>query len=124
MGTLKHVFRRFGLAPTFAAIALVTLALGIGANTAIFSVINGILIKPLPFPRADSLVGVWHTAPGVPALGGNVNCAPTLYFTYREQSQTFENFGIFSNGGTSVTGLGDPEQVRAIFVTYGVLQAL
>ena len=88
MRTLQHVFRRFGMAPTFTAIALVTLALGIGANTAIFSVINGVLIKPLPYPQARILVGVWHLAPGIPAIGGNLNCSPTMYFTYREENRT------------------------------------
>ena len=63
MSVLKHVFRRFGLAPTFTAIALVTLALGIGANTAIFSVINGVLIKPLPYPQSEIIwwaSGTWR----------------------------------------------------------------
>jgi putative ABC transport system permease protein len=124
MKPLQHVFRRFGMNPGFTAIALVTLALGIGANTAIFSVVNGVLIKPLPYPRAESLAGVWHTAPGVTGISGNINCSPTMYFTYREESRTFQEFGIWSNGGASVTGAGDPEQLRAMFVTYGVLQAL
>src|SRR5690242_1452288 len=124
MKPLQHVFRRFGMNPGFTAIALVTLALGIGANTAIFSVVNGVLIKPLPYPQAESLAGVWHTAPGVTGISGNINCSPTMYFTYREESRTFQEFGIWSNGGASVTGAGDPEQLRAMFVTYGVLQAL
>jgi len=124
MRVLKQVFRRCGLAPTFTAITLVTLALGIGANTAIFSVVNGVLIKPLPYPHPQELVGVWHLAPGIPSIGGNINCSPTMYFTYREENQTFQDIGIWSNGGASVTGVGDPEQLRALFVTYGVLQAV
>ena len=64
MSWLRLVFRRLGRAPGFTAIALITLALGIGANTAIFSVVNGVLIKPLPYPKAAELVGVWHLAPG------------------------------------------------------------
>ena len=124
MKPLQHVFRRLGMAPAFTAIALVTLALGIGANTAIFSVVNGVLIKPLPYPQAEALAGVWHTAPGVTGINGNINCSPTMYFTYREESRTFQEFGIWSNGGASVTGGGEPEQPRALFVTYGVLQAL
>src|SRR5689334_8299721 len=124
MRTLHHVFRRFGMAPTFTAIALVTLALGIGANTAIFSVINGVLIKPLPYPQAQNLVGIWHTAPGIPAIGGNINCSPTMYFTYREENQTFQDLGLWSNFGATVTGVGDPEELRALKVTYGTLQAV
>jgi predicted permease len=124
MSALKHVFRRLGLAPAFTAIALVTLALGIGANTAIFSVINGVLIKPLPYPQPDGLVGVWHLAPGIPSIGGNLSCSPAMYFTYREENKTFQEFGLWYNGGAIVTGVGDPEMLRALFVTYGTLQAV
>src|SRR5271163_3912677 len=125
MRSLRHVFRRFGRAPMFTSIALVTLALGIGANTAIFSVVNGILIKPLPYPAARQLVGVWHLAPGITgAMAGNINCSPTMYFTYREEGRTFQDFGLWSNDDASVTGVGEPEQVRVLDVTYGTLQAL
>jgi putative ABC transport system permease protein len=124
MTALKQVLRRLGKAPGFTAVALITLALGIGANSAIFSVINGVLIKPLPYPRAADLVGVWHVAPGIAGLDGNINCAPAMYFTYGEENRTFQDFGLWSNGGASVTGLGDPEQVRALFVTFGTLNAL
>src|SRR5262245_16957946 len=124
MNALKHIIRRLARTPMFTGAALVTLALGIGANTAIFSVINGVLLKPLPYPNPDALVGVWHVAPGIPSIAGKVNCSPTMYFTYREESRTFHEFGIWSNGGASVTGLAEPEQVRAVFVTKGVLDAL
>jgi len=124
MSVLKHVFRRFGMAPTFTAIALVTLALGIGANTAIFSVINGVLIKPLPYPQAQNLVEVRHLAPGIPSIGGTLNCSPSMYFTYREENQTFQDFGLWSMGGGTITGVGDPEELRALLVTYGTLQAV
>jgi putative ABC transport system permease protein len=108
----------------FTAITLVTLALGIGANTAIFSVVNSILIKPLEYPQAESLVGVWHSAPGIIGIGDSINCSPTMYFTYREENRSFQDFGLWHGGGASVTGIGDPEQVRALTVTYGTLQAL
>jgi predicted permease len=106
----------------FTAIALVTLAIGIGANTAVFSVVNGVLIKPLPYPNADELIGVWHSAPGVniPKL----NVAPAMLFTYREESQTFRDFGIWSSGGATITGQSEPERVEAVRVTDGTLQAL
>jgi putative ABC transport system permease protein len=124
MRSLQHVFRRLGRTPAFTAIALVTLALGIGATTAIFSVINGVLIKPLPFPQSQDLVAVGHLAPGIPSIGGTLNCSPTMYFTYREENQTFQDFGLWSNGGGTITGVGDPEALRAIIVTDGVLEAL
>jgi putative ABC transport system permease protein len=124
MRSLRHVLRRLWRAPVFTFITLLTLALGIGANTAIFSVINGVLIKPLPYPKSQELVGVWHAAPGVTGIQGDVNCSPTMYFTYREQSRTFQDVGVWSNGGASVTGVGEPEQVQTLDVTYGILQAL
>jgi putative ABC transport system permease protein len=124
MRSLRHVLRRLRQAPLFTAIALITLALGIGANTAIFSVVNGVLIKPLPYPQSESLVGVWHSAPGITGFGDRLNTCPTMYFTYREENRTFQEFGMWQNGGASITGIGDPEQVRALTVTYGTLQAL
>jgi hypothetical protein len=87
-------------------------------------VVNGVLIKPLPYPQSERLVGVWHTAPGVVGIRGDINCSPTMYFTYRETSHTFQDFGLWSNGRVSVTGVAEPEQVAAVFVTYGILQAL
>jgi putative ABC transport system permease protein len=124
MEWLKHTLRRMVRAPGFTAITLITLALGIGANTAIFSVVEGVLIKPLPYPDADRIVGVWHVAPGIPSITGKVNCAPTMFFTYRENAQTFEEFGLWSGGGASITGIAEPEQVRVLFMTDGVLDAL
>ncbi|MEO8099625.1 MAG: ABC transporter permease [Acidobacteriota bacterium] len=124
MLALQHILRRLSRTPGFTAIAVLTLALGIGANTAIFSVVNGVLLKPLPYPHAESLVGVWHSAKGIPGLTGKLNLSPTMYFTYGEQNQTFQEFGLWSNGGASVTGLADPEQVRALYVTPGALNAL
>ncbi len=124
MRLLKHIFRRLSLAPLFTTIALLTLALGIGATTAIFSVVNAVLIKPLAYPHAESLVGVWHSAPGITGLRDNIECSPTMYFTYREENRSFQDIGLWSSGGASVTGLAEPEQVRALSVTFGTLEAL
>ncbi|HTS66973.1 MAG TPA: ABC transporter permease [Candidatus Acidoferrales bacterium] len=124
MRPLRHAWRRLARAPVFTSIALVTLAIGIGANTAIFSVVNGVLIKPLPFPQSQDLVGVWHRAPGVAGLPGDIDCSPTMLFTYREQGRSFRDLGLWSRGGESVTGVGQPEQVQALYFTNGVLQAL
>jgi predicted permease len=89
----------------------------------VFSVVNGVLIKPLPYPNADELVGVWHSAPGVINLP-KLNVSPTMYFTYRENSQTFSEMGVWQRGGVTITGVAEPEQVRSVRVTYGTLQAL
>lgn len=119
---LTHVVRRLSRAPLFTAITLLTLGIGIGANTAVFSVIHGILLKPLPFPNPDSLVGVWHTAPGVnlPQL----NMSPALMFTYQEQGTSFEHLGVWTSGTVSVTGQAEPEQVPVIWMTSGALRAI
>jgi predicted permease len=101
---------------------VLTIALGIGANTAIFSVINGVLLKPLPYPKPDELVGMWHTAPGIniPEL----NQAPSNYFTYRDQNRTLVDMGLYNNRSAGVTGLAQPEQVQTIEVTDGTLPIL
>src|SRR5215831_1571917 len=120
---IRYTLRTIRHQSGFAFMAMLTVAIGIAANTAIFSVVNGVLLKPLPYPNPDVLVGVWHTAPGL-GTTGDVNCSPTMYFTYREQNRTFENVGLWTTGSTSVTGSGEPEQVRTLWVTYGTLQAL
>src|SRR5467141_5202780 len=101
---LKQVLRRLRRAPMFTAITLITLAAGVGANTVVFSVLEGVLLKPLPYPHSEELVGVWHTAPGlnIPEL----NMSPSNYFIYREQGRTFQDIGLYSGDSVSVTGLG------------------
>ncbi len=117
-----RVARRLLRAPMFTLIAIFTLALGIGANTAIFSVVRGVLLKPLPFDGADRLVGLWHTAPGlgIPLL----NMAPSYYFIYREEGRVFEDVGLWNGGAVSVTGTGEPERVQVLYVTDGTLSLL
>lgn len=122
---MKIIFRRLSHAPMFAATALITLGLGIGATTAIFGVVENVIIKPLPFPDAGSLVSIWHSAPGVPGLpDGRADFSPTMYFTYREQNRSFEHIGLWSFSGATITGMGEPDELRAVRVTDGVLQAL
>ena len=118
----KHVLRRLVRSPLFTVMTLATLAIGIGANTAIFSVIEGVLLKPLPYPRPDELVGLWHTAPGVNIE--ELNISPSLYFTYSEEGRTFQSVGAWRGDSVSVTGLAEPEQVPALNVTASVLPLL
>jgi putative ABC transport system permease protein len=119
---VRHALRRLRRTPAFTTAVLLTLALGIGAITAIFGVIDSILIRPLAYPHADALVGIWHTQPA--SRTGITNCSPSMYFTYREQNRTFQQFGVWNIGGASVTGGAEPEVLRALFVTHGVLDAL
>lgn len=88
----KYVVRRLMQSPEFTLITAVTLALGIGANSAIFSVIEGVLLKPLPYPHPDELIAANHTAPGIhfPDAGSS----PFLYFTYREEGRSFADSGV------------------------------
>ncbi len=120
----RHAIRGLRKTPAFTATVILTLALGIGANTAVFAVIDSILIQPLPYPRAEALVGVWHTAPGLPGVPAGLGCSPSMYFTYREENKTFEHFGVWRTGDASVTGSAEPELLRALLVTDGVLDAL
>ncbi|MGP8244988.1 MAG: ABC transporter permease [Bryobacteraceae bacterium] len=119
---LRQVFRRLRRAPMFTAVTLLTLGAGVGANTAIFSVLEGVLLKPLPYPQADRLVGVWHTAPGVGVA--ELQMAASNYFIYREQSRVFEDIGLYTGDSVSLSGQAEPEQVRALVVTDGVLPIL
>ena len=119
---MKQVFRRLGRAPLFTIITLVTLAAGVGGNTIVFSVLESVLLKPLPYPRPDELIGVWLTAPGVNIQ--NLNLAPSNYFIYREQNRSFQDIGIYNGDSVSVTGRAEPEQVDALDVTDGTLPLL
>jgi predicted permease len=119
---LKQVFRRLRRAPMFTAITVFTLAAGIGANTAVFSVLEGALLKPLPYPQADKLVGVWLTAPGIQIK--ELNLSPSDYFIFREQNKSFQDVGLYAGDSGTVTGLAEPEQVPELQVTDGTLSIL
>ena len=118
----KHVLRRLARSPTFTAATLLTIAIGIGANTAIFSVINGILLKPLPYTDPDRLVGLWQSAPTLNIK--DLSLSPSFYFTFREQNRTFQDIGMWTGGAASVTGLAEPEQVDTLSVTEGTFPIL
>ncbi|HVZ82230.1 MAG TPA: ABC transporter permease [Terracidiphilus sp.] len=119
---LRQVLRRLGRAPLFTAITLLTLAVGIGANTVVFSVVDGVLLKPLNYPHPERLAGIWHrtTAMDIPHL----SMAPFFYFIYREQNTAFEDIGLYSGDSVSVTGMGQPEHVEGLDVTDGTLPLL
>jgi predicted permease len=106
----------------FTAITLITLAVGVGANTLVFSVVEGVLLKPLPYPHPEQLIGVWHSALGLDIK--DLNMAPFLYFTYREQSTTMQDVGAYTGDSVTVTGVGQPEHVMGLDVTDGVLPML
>ena len=119
---LKHVLRRLLRLPMFTALTVVTLGLGIGANSAIFSVIDGVLLKPLPYRQAGELLAVNHAAPGVNLP--NAGIAAFLYYTYRDEARSFQDIGMWNMETTSVTGLAEPEEIISLDVTDGVLPIL
>ncbi len=124
---VQHGLRMLKRSPAFAAVALLTLGVGIGANTAVFSVVNSVLLKPLPYPDSDRLVAVWHKAPGAPGLAsvsGDLRLSASMYFTYAEQNRTFEALGVWAAGQNTVTGLAEPERVASVYVSDGALDAL
>src|SRR5688500_16637311 len=117
---VRYAARIFSKQPAFAATAVLTLALGIGATTAIFSVVYGVLLKPLPFHEPDRLVSLRQHAPhGVGAVHG-----PATYLTYRENQQAFEAIGAWIPAEVSITGGGDPERVQALLVSATTLPLL
>ncbi|MFQ5790946.1 MAG: ABC transporter permease, partial [Acidobacteriota bacterium] len=117
------IWRKLRRSPGFAAVAVLTLALGIGANTAIFSVVHGVLLKPLPFPDAGELYGLWHTAPGIGIA--QVEQSNTTYTVYHELSQSFEGIGL-SDGDFSMnlTEVGEPVRVDVASVTASLFDVL
>src|SRR5688572_29371637 len=123
---LRHALRVLRRNPTFALVAVLTLAIGIGANTAVFTVVDSVLLEPLPYPDADRLVAVWNRAPGAPGIAevsGDLRLSPSMYFTYADHNRTFEHVGVWFAGAAAVTGLAQPEQVRSVAVTQGTLEA-
>jgi len=122
MNQLKQVLRRLARTPMFTVITLITLAAGVGANTVVFSVLEGVLLKPLPYPHPEELITVAQKAPGINIL--ELQAAPSMYFIYRDQNQSFQDIGMYGGDSVSVTGLAEPEQVRALLVTDGTLPIL
>jgi hypothetical protein len=126
MNTLADV--RYGIRmllrkPGFTAVAVLTLALGVGANTAIFSVVNGVLLRPLPFAEPDQLVWMW----GNIRNGGNrASVSPLDFLDYRERNETFEEFAATLSFPTpfNLTGDGEPERLNAAVATGNYFQAL
>jgi predicted permease len=119
---IRHVTRRLLRSPGFTAISVLTLALGIGANTAIFSVVNGVLLRPLPFSDAGELVGLWHSAPGIGIP--EFEQSNTTYTMYEERNRSFVDVGLSNPFTFNLTGGGDPVRVASASATSSLFRVL
>ncbi len=121
MSQARELVRSVRVAPLITAAAIVTLGLGIAGTTAIFSVVNGVLIKPLPYPAPDALVRLVH------AIGGidQPYFSDAIYLAYVDNAEAFDDIGVWSPGETvTIAGHGDPEEVRALRASRGLLTTL
>src|SRR5258706_4148512 len=108
----RRALRGLPRRPAFTIAAVLTLALGIGATTAIFSVVYSVLLKPLPFPNAGELVRIRHPASGLGAA--DLATSPAMYLTYRKENRTFAELGVWMDGGQTFTSGGETVRIRPL----------
>jgi len=124
---LKLTLRRLGRSPGFTVTVLLTLAIGIGANTAVFSIINRVMLEPLPYPQSNQLVSLFLNAPGAGGLASfrtGLQLSKSMYVTFSDHNQSFQSMGIWFSQRANVTGVARPEEVRSTIVSDGILQTL
>src|SRR5258705_456757 len=122
---VRYGLRMLAKSPGFSALVILTLALGVGANTAIFSVVNAVLLRPLPFEEPDRLVDLWHTPPqasfpGIPIFA----VSPANFLDWRTRSHAFEGMSAYGFGRYTLTGTGHPEAVQMVAATSGFFSIL
>src|SRR5215210_184020 len=122
LASFRTTARALRRAPGFFLIVIFTLAVGIGANAAIFTAVNAVLLQPLPYPEPERIMGVQHTAPG---LGmETVEMSDGTFFVYRRDNRSFEDLGIYWDSSVTLTGGETPERVRASGATAGAFGVL
>jgi predicted permease len=127
LADLKLTCRRLFKSPGFAITVLLTLAIGIGANSAVFTVINRVLLRPLPYPDSNRLAALTLEAPGAGGLASFSNglqLSASMYFTFAQHNRSFQSIGVWTTRNANVTGLGQPEEVHTALVSDGVLETL
>jgi putative ABC transport system permease protein len=120
---LRHTLRGLQRQTAFTLTAVLTLALGIGATTAIFSVVNGVVIKPLPYPDSEAIVTVLPSAVNG-GVRNDFSFTAQMLEIFAASGQAFEELGMYRSGQSAITGLGDAEQANTLLVTAGTLPAL
>jgi putative ABC transport system permease protein len=119
---VRYTVRALARSPRFTVVAAVTLALGIGAATAVFSAVNGVLLKPLPYPGSERIVGLWH---GAPDLGYNqFGISPGVFYEYSNGNEAYEAMGLYFGLERNLTEDGDAERVPATGSTAGLFDVL
>ena len=121
---IRYSLRRLRQAPGFTLTAMLTLAFGIGATTAIFSIVEGVLLRPLPFPAPDRLVIIGDVPEGVKTGSGSPNVTAPATRIYARSTRVFTGLGAYQRTGFELSGTGDPAQISGARLTPGVFQAL
>ena len=124
---IRYALRQLARARGFTIVAILTLAIGIGATTAVFTVVDGVLLKPLAYPKPEELVALSHDAPGAPglaAVSSGLQISPSMLVAYREHNRSFASLGLWAASGANVTGIAEPENLGAAFVTGDLLATI
>jgi putative ABC transport system permease protein len=117
---VRYAIRQLVRAPAFTTVALVTLALGIGATTAVFSVVDGVLLRPLPYPEPDGLVRVYEVLPQL----GLFSVAPANFFDWRAQNAVFDRLGAYTSASATLDGPDGPERIQGLQVSWDLFPTL
>ena len=118
MNDLKFAFRQLLKNPGFTAVAVLTLALGIGANTATFTIVDTVLLKPLPYDQPGRLVRVWEA----PQPGQRPSVSPGAFLDWKEHNTVFESLSLLQNTPLNLAGDGEPERINGLAMSANGLQ--
>src|SRR5204862_2398241 len=117
---VRYALRLWARRPAFAVVAMLTLAIGIGAKTAIFSIVNAVLLRPLPYAHADRLVSIWGRTPAFPR--GLLSYKE--YDEIRNQSRTLDAIGVYLGQSVNLTGVDEPQRLIGTFASGSFFDVL
>jgi putative ABC transport system permease protein len=119
----RQTLRKLRRSPAFTLTSILVLAIGIGATSAIFSVVYGVLIQPLPYPQPERLIALTHQAAENTGQA-RLPASTAIYFTYRDHNRSFDSVALWTIDTATITGTGSPEEVRALETTFEFLPML